>query len=123
MSGTHFGFSDTEWSEMRGEMRRVLLDVARERRTITYGDLAACASGRRISARSSALMALLGEASEEEDAATGTMLASLVVRADSGIPGDGYFSYVNGLDWDADDREAFWRREIERVWDAREEGA
>jgi hypothetical protein len=48
MSGTRHGFSDTEWSEMLEQTRRVLGEVARARTTITYGDLAARASGRRV---------------------------------------------------------------------------
>jgi hypothetical protein len=112
-----FGFSDTEWIEMRDEMRRVLSEVACHRETITYGELVARVSGTRMSPRSAALAELLGEVCEVEDAERGTMLGSVVVRADSGIPGDGYFRHAAGLGRDVSDAEAFWRSEVARVWD------
>jgi hypothetical protein len=116
MSGTRHGFSESEWSEMREEMRRVLSDVARTRQTITYGDLVTRVSGRRISPRSAALAALLGDVCRVEDSQRGTMLGSVVVRADSGIPGVGYFRHAAELGRDVSDEQGFWRSEVERVW-------
>lgn len=47
------------------------------------------------------------------------MVASLVVRADSGMPGEGYFHFAaEELGRPIGDREAFWRVEVERVWEA-----
>jgi hypothetical protein len=112
-----FGFSDTEWTEMRDEMRRVLSEVACHRETITYGELVTRVSGARMSPRSAALAELLGEVCEVEDAERGTMLGSVVVRADSGKPGDGYFRHAAGLGRDVSDAEGFWRGEVTRVWD------
>lgn len=124
MSETRFGFTHTEWIEMRDEMRRVLSEIARTRTTITYGDLVTRASGRRISPRSAALAALLGDVCSVEDAERGTMLGSVVVRADSGIPGEGYFRHAAELGRDVSDPDAFWRAEVTRVWDVWEaEGA
>ena len=102
---------------MRDEMRRVLSDVAGNRETITYGELVTRVSGRRISPRSAALAELLGEVCKVEDAERGTMLGSVVVRADSGIPGEGYFRHAEELGRNVSEKWAFWRGEIERVWD------
>jgi hypothetical protein len=64
-------------------------------------------------------MDLLGEVDAEADARLGCMTASLVVRADTGMPGDGYFAFAEReLGRPVGDREAFWRAEVERVWDA-----
>lgn len=115
---TRYGFTAEEWRRYCDEMRGVLAEAASERRCITYGDLAALVSGRRISPRSTALMVMLGEVCEAEDAAQGTMLASLVVRASDGMPGDGYFLWAAETGRDISDRAAFWRTEVERVWDA-----
>ncbi len=48
------------------------------------------------------------------------MIASLVVRADTGMPGEGYFLFAaEELGLPAlDDRRGFWEREVARVWDA-----
>lgn len=73
----------------------------------------------RVSARSSALMDLLGEVDADTDARLGCMVASLVVRADTGMPGDGYFHFAeHELGRHIPDRREFWRIEVERVWDA-----
>ena len=72
-----------------------------------------------MSARSSALMDLLGEVDTEADARLGCMVASLVVRADSGMPGDGYFAFAaQEVGRPVADRETFWHAEVARVWDA-----
>ncbi len=115
-SATVFGFSSEEWQEMREEMRRTLAEVAREHRTISYGELVRRVSSGRLSARSAALTRLLGEVCEIEDHMRGTMLGSVVVRADTGEPGAGYFRHAAELGRDVKDPHAFWREEVERVW-------
>ena len=72
-----------------------------------------------MSARSSALMDLLGDVDARTDAGSGIMIASLVVRADSGIPGEGYFHYAREeLGRPIGDHRAFWEAEVGRVWAA-----
>ena len=114
-----WGFSESEWSQARSALEALLAEVAHARSTVTYGEVARRALGGRVSARSSALMDLLGEVDTEADARLGCMVASLVVRADTGMPGDGYFHFAAlELGRSVDDREAFWRAEVARVWDA-----
>ena len=93
--------------------------TGRARSTVTYGEVARRAMGGRVSARSSALMDLLGEADMEADARLGCMVASLVVRADTGVPGEGYFHFASEQRGrQIADRHEFWRAEVQRVWDA-----
>lgn len=95
----------------------MLLDAARNRGTVTYGDVSVRVFGGRVPARSRHIMDLLAEVDEEEQAASGTIIASLVVRADSGIPGAGYFAFLaRRFGRDVDDPEAAWRAEAEKVW-------
>lgn len=104
---------------MRTELRDLLESAASVRSTVTYGEVARRVFRGRVSARSGALMDLLGETDEEADARLGIMLASLVVRADSGMPGEGYFIFAaEELGRPIEDRRAFWDREVERVWSA-----
>ena len=120
MSQRRWGFSADEWSARRGALKRLLAETAAARSTVTYGEVARRVFDGRVSARSSALMSLLGEVDTASEAESGIMIASLVVRADTGIPGDGYFVFaaeqlgLPGLD----DRRAFWEHEVARVWDA-----
>jgi len=114
-----WGFSDAEWADARRALEALLAEVGRARSTVTYGEIARRVFGGRVSARSGALMDLLGEVDTEADARLGVMVASLVVRADSGIPGDGYFAFAaEELGRPIDDRRAFWDAEVERVWEA-----
>jgi hypothetical protein len=115
--------SKQEWARHRDLMREVIVGVARSRATITYGELSEIVFKRRFSARSSALAQMLEEVCVLEDAQTGVELGSVVVRADSGIPGKGYFLFARdhlGRLIDHSDPAScrrFWAFEVERVWE------
>jgi hypothetical protein len=114
-----WGFTPDEWVAMRTELRHLLESAASVRSTVTYGEVARRIFHGRVSARSGALMDLLGETDEEAEARLGIMIASLVVRADSGMPGEGFFSFAaEELGRPIEDRRAFWEQEVERVWSA-----
>jgi len=114
-----WGFTPDEWAIARTRLTGLLSEVAAARSTITYGEVAKRALDGRVSARSGALMDLLGEVDSRTERSHGVMIASLVVRADSGIPGDGYFAFAEQkLGRTIVDRAAFWRAEVERVWDS-----
>ncbi len=112
-----WGFSAEEWAIARARLTTLLAEVAAARSTITYGEVAKRALDGRVSARSGALMDLLGEVDAQTEESRGVMIASLVVRADSGMPGEGYFVFAEEeLARTITDRSAFWRTEVERVW-------
>lgn len=114
-----WGMTEQEWSRATDSLRALLIEAASTRSTVTYGEIARRVFGGRFSARSGALMDLLGAVDAETDAALDIMIASLVVRADTGMPGEGYFAFVTEeLGRVVDDRVAFWRTEAEKVYDA-----
>lgn len=114
-----WGMDPAEWREAEERLLALLVDAARSRTTVTYGQAARTAFGGRFSARSGALMDLLGDVDTRLDAERGVTIASLVVRQDTGMPGDGYFSFLSRLRPDVGtDREAAWRAEAQAVWDA-----
>ena len=114
-----WGFTPQEWAALRARLERLLEDVAAQRSTVTYCEVARRVFDGRVSARSGALMDLLGEVDCAADTQRGIMIASLVVRADSGVPGDGYFHFAaQELGRPIDDPRAFWAREVGRVWEA-----
>lgn len=123
MGDTVFGHSAASWEAAKAEAKALLAEAARGRRTLAYCELCDGIRSIRIEPRSFALMRMLNEVCSEEDAERGVMLASLVVRRDSGIPGDGYFHHAASLGRDVSDREAFWRAEVERIWAAYGDGA
>ena len=114
-----WGFTPKEWATLRDDLERLLAEVAAQRSTVTYGEIARRVFHGRVSARSGALMDLLGEVDSDADARLGVMTASLVVRADSGIPGDGYFAFAaEECGRPIADRREFWQAEVTRVWEA-----
>jgi len=112
-----WGLEPAEWDEAKESLRQLVAGAAARRCTVTYGEAARVAFGGRFSARSGALMDLLGEVDTEEEAARGVIIASLVVRKDTGMPGDGYFAFVSdALGREVTDRAAFWKDQAEAVW-------
>ena len=50
------------------------------------------------------------------------VLASLVTRKDTGMPGEGYFRHAASIGRDVRDRRAFWQAEAARVYAAYRHG-
>lgn len=114
-----WGFTPQEWAEARLGLELLLKETALSRSTVTYGEVARRVFGGRVSARSGALMDLLDEVDTRAEHERGVIVASLVVRADSGMPGEGYFVFVEEeLGRRVPDRRRFWQDEVERVWDS-----
>jgi hypothetical protein len=115
-----WGFTPDEWAGHRRELESLLEHAAAARSTVTYGEVARRVFEGRVTPRSGALLTLLGEVDSATYEARGIMLAALVVRADTGMPGEGFFAFASdelGRQALADPR-GFWEREVERVWDA-----
>jgi len=111
-----WGLDSAEWAAAKESLRGLLHHAARAGSTVTYGEAAAVAFEGRFSARSGALMDVLGELDDEEERTHGVMIASLVVRADTGLPGEGYWVFARDvLHRDISDRKAFWEAEVARV--------
>lgn len=113
---TRWGLAAEDWATAKTQAESLLIERARQRGTVTYAELCASITVARFKPYSWRLIALLDEICAEEDAEHGVVLASLVVRGDSGRPGDGYFAHAAKLGRDVSDREEFWLAEAERVW-------
>jgi hypothetical protein len=107
---------------MNQDLYEKLKEVARARSVITYSDIAPLVGvdirtslGRREIGR------LIAKVCAHEVAHGRPMLGSVVVRKDTGMPGDGYFKGACRLgQFDPDgkkDKRAFWAEELERVHD------
>lgn len=115
---TRWGVAIPVWEDARERARAAILECARRRETITYAGLAQSVSVTGFRPRSWALMALLGEVCRDEDPMHGVSIASLVVRKDTGMPGDGYFIYAERDGFDTSDRVSFWHEQAQQVWNA-----
>lgn len=115
-SETRYGFPLPAWEAAKHQANALIQERARARGTLTYAELCREVTAITLRPRSWAIMGFLNEICTEADATYGIMLATLVVRADSGLPGDGYFRHAERLGRDVSDREAYWHSEAERVW-------
>ena len=86
-------------------LRARLVEVAAHGATITYDDL------RRELDLSGDLVPTLRSLSLAEDEAGRGLLTAVVVRSDSGMPGDGWFRLAEERGRDAHDRIGMWHAE------------
>jgi hypothetical protein len=120
---TCYGFPRSDWAAARLEAETGLVACAARRETTTYAGLCEMVTSIHLRPYSFAMVAFLDQICEGPDAAHGIVLASLVTRKDTGIPGEGYFAWASRTGCDVSDREGFWKREVERVYDAFSEGS
>ena len=114
---TRYGFPLPAWEAAKAQANVFLEARARERGTTTYAELCREVTAITLKPFSWAIMGFLNEICTEADAKHGILLACLVVRADSGMPGDGYFRNAARLGRDVSDPEDYWRSEVERIYD------
>jgi hypothetical protein len=115
---TRWGIPLAQWADARERARTAMIACARARTTITYAELAQSVAETGFRPRSWALMALLGEVCDIEDPVHEVWTASLVVRKDTGMPGDGYFAYAEREGHDVGDKTSFWLEHVQQVWNA-----
>jgi hypothetical protein len=110
-----------EWDVMVAAMRDELIEAARQKRIVTYSDLALLLPVH-IHPGSYTFTRLLGAVCGEEERQGHGLLCALVVSKATGLPGAGFFRAVAERGYDASDIEGYWRAEVERVfafWDGR----
>lgn len=111
---THYGHLVENWKVATEEMRDILIDCARERRTITYGELSAAIKTIQIPPNSYGMSGMLTEISKEDvKAGRKGVLATLVVRKSDGRPGPGYFRGALERGMSEDMLEAYWQEQFE----------
>lgn len=103
---------------MHAAIRTALINAARRRDLVYYGDIAPLAGldmGRddhRVE-----IGRLLGEISEYEHARGNPLLSAVVVRKDDPTsPGDGFFTLAKSLGLLKGDKDAFFTAELRRVF-------
>jgi hypothetical protein len=123
MSST-YGYATSEWESARDWIARRLHKVARDRGTITYGELAdemARAGLTALDPHSPALAALLGQVNVLEHEAGRPLISALVVHKGGDLePGSGFWAFARELGVDPGSgphaRLDFWTHEVERCY-------
>ena len=110
--------NDGGWQAAKDEVRRILIERARNRETIAYSELTSLLRAVGLALDSDALATLLREISTEEDAAGRGMLSAVVVHGKGNrMPGVGFFRLAESLGRDTKDRRVFWSNELEKVYE------
>ena len=116
MVHNYFGHGKETWEAVKAEIRNILVDRARVRGMIPYSELVSMVNTIRLNPDSLELAHLLGEISEEEDAAGRGMLTVIVVHKHGDMqPGPGFFELARRLGRDTSDIMACWVNEFKKV--------
>jgi hypothetical protein len=112
-----FHYLQAEWDRAKAEARAAMIDVARRKTTIAYGELARSIRAISFEPRAQEYFALLGQIAEEEHHAGRPLLSVVVVHKDGDqMPGPGFFELAQALGRPAKDRLALWMSELNAVY-------
>lgn len=116
-AGFEHGFSEQVWEAAKVQAREAIIVVAARKDVIAYSELVQHITSCQLEPHSQQLAHLLGEISTEEHYAGRGMLTVVVVhKSGDFMPGPGFFELAFELGYRIDDREAFWIRELEKVY-------
>lgn len=100
---------------------RWLIQIARKKETITYGEIAEMMPNipKRGNYMSREVGQLSGEISQYEHLRGRPLLSAVVVRGDKKMPGEGFFDMGRelGMLQEGTDERSFWERELDEVYD------
>ncbi len=116
-SSLKHGLAPEQWQAAKEDMRQICIQTARDRATISYGEVAARMTTVTAHPGAYIFQNLLREMCREEESAGRGMLCALVVQKASGKPGAGFYKAIVQLRADcADDLDVCWQQECERVY-------
>ena len=111
-----YGFPLKVWEQARDEIRKVLIQCAKNEQPITYSELVAEIYTIRFEPQDPKLAEMLDQLSSSEHADGRGMLSVLVVHKDGdGMPGPGFFKLARRLGRRVDDDLEFWVKEFKHV--------
>jgi hypothetical protein len=119
---TIYNYAPQIWDAARQQCTRVLIQRARARDTITYGELTREITEIHFHPHDSAFHAMLYEISVMEDRDGRGLLSALVIHAPDATeganrPGDGFWGCASDCGRNISNRERCWIEEVTRVFD------
>lgn len=94
-----------------------MIDRASRRKLIFYSELVQKMKSIKLEPHDTRLFHLLGEISTDEVGAERPMLTAIVVHKHDHMPGQGFFELARALDRPVTDEDAFWAKEVAKVFD------
>src|SRR6266550_5302135 len=104
-----YGYPADMWNKAKQEARDVLVDSARRKKLITYGELLEQIEAIKFQDPHDTIFhRMLGQLSWEEDAGNRGMITAIVVHKGDQTPGDGFWRLADELGRDTSDKWKFW---------------
>jgi hypothetical protein len=114
---TRCGYPVRKWRQAKREARAVLINRAKAKDVVTYGELAAHVKAIQLAPDSLVLSTMLREIGAKEHAAGRGMLTALVVYSNGDMqPGPGFFDLAGRLGKNTSDVLRCWIKELKRVY-------
>ena len=118
-----FGYSKKEWETFKKEARDILIEVASERRMITYGELASQMTTIHVEPHDMTLWEIIGDVSRDEERAGRGLLSVLVVHKHGDMePGGGFFDLAKYFGRPSDRMKCFVEEmhKVHAVWSVKQ---
>jgi hypothetical protein len=91
-----FGFTKKQWEGFKDESREIMVEVARQRGMITYGELATRMTTIQVEPHDMILWEIIGDVARDEEAAKRGLLSVVVVHKHGDMePGYGFYDLAN----------------------------
>ncbi|KAA5603556.1 hypothetical protein [Blastochloris sulfoviridis] len=110
-------YTDVDWSEAKEEARNEMILAAKRRSVITYGCICKKITAVNISHIDGRFYKLLCDISREESEKDRGMLSVVVVAKSDGRPGDGFFDFAATLGYDVSEKQVFFAKELNKVYE------
>lgn len=111
-----YGYTQQKWNIFKTEARVFLIEEARRRGLITYGDLAAKMTTIEVEPHDMVLWDIIGDVARDEEAAGRGLLSALVVHKHGDMePGPGFFDLAKYYHRNVRDRTICWINETKRI--------
>lgn len=112
-----FDIDADTWSAAKDEIRRVLIQNAKQRSMIPYSELVALVRSVHFTPHDRRLFAILGQLSVDEHDQGRPLLSVLVVHKTGDMqPGEGFFELAESLGRDTKDVLKSWIVEVQKVY-------
>jgi hypothetical protein len=111
-----FGFTKKEWETFKAEARQIMVETARQRGMITYGQLASAMKSISLDPHDRRLWEIIGDVGRDEEHARRGLLCVVVVHdGDDMEPGNGFFELAKYFKRNTADRQKCFVAELHKV--------
>jgi hypothetical protein len=101
--------------KLKNEIKEIMVNQAGMKKPIYYSDLCRKISSVKLNPDDQLLHDILGKISKESVEANKYMLSVYAIKRDTGIPGNGFFSYAKKLGYSIGSRDKFVKDQMELV--------